>query len=210
MNPYLSTHSLAAAILASLVLTGCSVERAPVTDAAVDVANATYEGLAGVPGTLTLKDGKWAGEPEVEGAASIPAAYLSEHLTTQGDMNGDGRPETATVVVTTSGGSGSFFNLVIFSDAESGLEQLAMRFLGDRLRIRSLEIIDGMLQMVSIEHGEDEPMCCPTQRVDREFALSGEKIDLVSESAPGVTWSGGMRTARSRAATVARMAGRSI
>ncbi len=187
MNLQLSTRSRAAAIFASLVLAACGGTDSPAVDAAapVDAASATYEGLAGVPELVTLADGKWEGEPEVEGASSAPAAYLSRHLTTRGDLDGDGTPETAAVVVTTSGGTGSFINLVIFSEVDSALVQRAHRFLGDRLRIRSLEIIDGTLSMVSIEHGENEPMCCPTQRVDREFALAGSDIELVTETLSG-------------------------
>ena len=184
----LSTRRLLALSLASLVLTACSKPESPSVDAgsvSMDVANATYTGLASVPESVTLNDGKWQGEAAVDGGNSFPAAYLSEHLTTRGDMNGDGRPETVAIVVTTSGGSGSFFNLVVFSQRDHGLEQVAARFLGDRLRIRSLEIVDGSLRMVSIEHGKDEAMCCPTQRVDREFTLAANEIELASERLSG-------------------------
>ena len=188
MNRKLSTRQLLALSLASLVLAGCSESESPSVDSAtapVDVANATYTGLAGIPESVTLTDGRWEGDPPVEGGNTFPAAYLSTQLTTRGDMNADGSPETAVIVVTTGGGSGSFFNLVVFAHREAGVEQVATRFLGDRLRIRSLEIVDGSLRMVSIEHGEYEAMCCPTQRIDRDFALAGNKIELASERLSG-------------------------
>ena len=188
MKPHLSTRPPLAATVASLLMAGCSGPDTPPVETAAtpaDVANASYAGLAGVPDTVTLTDGKWQGEPAVEGASSVPAAYLSEHLTTSGDLNGDGRPETVAVVVTTSGGSGSFFNLVVFSDTGRGLEQVALRRLGDRPRIRSLQINDGKLAMISIEHGENEPLCCPTQRVDREFTLADSALDVTSEHLAG-------------------------
>lgn len=188
MNPRLSSRPLVTAVFALLALAGCAKPESEGNDAGaapVDVANATYTGLAGIPETVTLTDGKWEGEPPAEGSSSLPAAYLSKQLTTRGDMNGDGKPETAAIVVTTSGGSGSFFNLIVFSEIDSRLVQLASRFLGDRLRIRSLEIVEGALRMVSIEHGEDEAMCCPTQRVDRVFALAGSGLELASETLSG-------------------------
>ncbi len=187
MKLHLSTRPLLAATLVSLVLTGCGEPGPPALDTApsTDVANTSYSGLAGIPASVTLADGKWEGEPFLEGGNSRPAAYLSQHLTTSGDLNGDGRPETIAVVVTTSGGSGSFFNLVVFTGFDAGLEQAATRLLGDRLRIRSLDVTDGMLRMVSIEHGENEPLCCPTQRIDREFSLTGSEIEIVSERLSG-------------------------
>lgn len=184
-----SSRPLVAAVLASLALTGCNEPEPQAVDAMttapVDVANATYSGLAGIPESVSLSQGKWEGEPVVEGGNSFPAAYLSKQLTTYGDMNGDGSLETAAIIVTTSGGTGSFFNLVVFSEIDSGLEQVANRFLGDRLRIRSLEIVDGSLRMVSIEHGTDDAMCCPTQRIDREFTLAGSGLELASETLSG-------------------------
>ena len=188
MKPHLSTRPPLAATFASLVMAGCSGPDTPALETAAtpaDVANASYTGLAGIPDAVVLTDGKWQGEPAVEGASSVPAAYLSEHLTTSGDLDGDGRPETVAVVVTTSGGSGSYFNLVVFTDMGTGLEQVALRELGDRPRIRSLDISDGKLAMVSIEHGENEALCCPTQRVDREFTLAGSALDVTSERLAG-------------------------
>lgn len=188
MNRYLSTRPLLAGIFASLLLAGCGKPEQRAVDtikAPFDVANASYTGLSGVPQSVTLRDGKWAGEAAVEGGNSIPAAYLSSHLTTSGDIDGDGSPETVAVVVTTTGGSGSFFNLVVFAAADAGHEQVAIRFLGDRPRIRTLEIDEGILRMVSIEHDEDDAMCCPTQRIDREFILAGKQLEVAAERLSG-------------------------
>ena len=45
--------------------------------------------------------------------------------------------------------------------------------LGDRVRIESLEIIDGQIVLEMVTHGPEDPMCCPTQLVRNTYALAG-------------------------------------
>ncbi|MEE4162750.1 MAG: hypothetical protein V2I25_09595, partial [Woeseiaceae bacterium] len=132
---------------------------------APDVENASFRGLEGFPDPVRLEDGAWEGEPYVDGGSTFPAVYLSKHLTARGDLDDDGRDEIAAVLATTTGGTATRFHLVLLQETDSGPEHFATRFLGDRIRIRSLDIRDGGIDMISIEAGEDDPLCCPTRRV---------------------------------------------
>ncbi|MEE4161444.1 MAG: hypothetical protein V2I25_02990, partial [Woeseiaceae bacterium] len=57
--------------------------------------------------------------------------------------------------------------------------------LGDRIRIRSLDIRDGGIDMISIEAGEDDPLCCPTRRVARRLLLRDDSIVVERETRSG-------------------------
>jgi len=173
----------------ALVAAGCGRSEAPPAPQAAANApgaeNASFRGLEGFPDPVRLEDGAWEGEPYVDGGSSYPAVYLSKHLTTRGDLDDDGRDEIAAVLVTTTGGTASLFHLVLLRETDSGLEHFATRFLGDRIRIRSLDIRDGGIDVVSIEAGEDDPLCCPTRRVARRFLVRDDSIVVDRETRSG-------------------------
>jgi uncharacterized membrane protein len=51
--------------------------------------------------------------------------------------------------------------------------------LGDRVKVKSLTVIDGKIVADLVEHGPGDPMCCPTQAVHREWELqAGELTEL--------------------------------
>lgn len=212
MAAKLSTRRILHAVVIglSLAAAGCGPATDPAggetaADSPPRLEDASIHGLAGFPDPVTLTDGKWEGEPFVEGGTSFPAVYLSTHLVSRGDLDGDGSDETAAVIVTTTGGSGSFFYLVLLREAGGELIHFATRLLGDRVRARSLEIRDGGIDLVSIEAGESDPACCPTRRVERRFALDGDTIVVERENRSGpverlfgfLTWGHESRSFRS-------------
>ncbi len=146
------------------------------------VETATFYGFEDFPDPVTLVAGKWEGEPFVEGGNVFPGIYLARPVTTTGDLDGDGKPEVVTVLVSDTGGSGSFYHLVLLRQGKGGsLEHFATYSLGDRIRIPSLAITDGGIDMVMLKPAAGEPVCCPTQRVDRRFEIQGDSIELASE-----------------------------
>lgn len=174
----------AALLVAAAGLAACgSGTPEPDTAGDIDPANTSYTGLDGFPDVVTLTDGKFEGEPFVEDGASFPAAYLSPHLVRSGDLDGDGVAETAAVIVTSAGGSAAVAHLALLTRKGRAVENVATRPLGDRVRVRDLEIRDGALRLTTIEHGPDDPQCCPTQRMDRRFAMSGGTLELTGEAA---------------------------
>ena len=76
-----------------------------------ELAVATYEGITEEP--ITLIDGRWEGEPYVEGGASRPSVGLIDHFVLNGDLNGDGRAEAAALLWSSSGGSGTRLYLAV-------------------------------------------------------------------------------------------------
>ena len=162
--PECSRSALAALLVAGL-LSGCERQAAgPTTDSPLE--SATLRGLDGLPDAIQLAEGQW-----------------------QGDLDGDGRDEIAAVLVTDTGGSGRFYYLVLFRQTDGVLEHVASQLLGDRVSVDSLGIADGVIEIVQLEQGEDDAMCCPSQRVERRYELGDDGLSLAGkQSAPERAW----------------------
>jgi putative lipoprotein len=54
-------------------------------------------------------------------------------------------------------------------EVEGELSNAETILLGDRVRVESLEVFDGILFATLLEHGPEDPACCPTRRVSRSW-----------------------------------------
>ena len=131
------------------------------------LANASYQGIEDHP--VQLSDGLWEGQPFVEGGAARPRVGLAMDFLVQGDVNDDGKDEALVLIWQSSGGSGTFnyIALVEFEDGSAG--NVATTELGDRVSAVKGTIRDGVILVDVIEHGPDEPACCPTQKATRSY-----------------------------------------
>lgn len=166
-------------LLAALLgLAACGADAPePAATAAIDPASASYTGLDGFAGTVTLTDGKF------EGGANGISAYLSRHLVGRGDLDGDGTAEAAAVVVSSAGGSGAVLHLTVLSNVDGDVANVATLRLRERVIVRELEIRDGAIRLSAIEHSPDDPACCPSQRLDRWFTLADGSLEQTREAA---------------------------
>ena len=166
---------LAAALLG---LAACGADAPePAATAAIDPASASYTGLEGFAETVTLTDG------EFEGGVDGVSAYLSRHLVARGDLDGDGAPEAATVVVSSAGESGAVAHLAVLSHVDGSVANVATLRLRERVIVRELEVRDGAIRMMTIEHSPDDPACCPSQRMDRWLTLADGSLAQTREAA---------------------------
>ena len=86
-----------------------------------------------------------------------------------GDVDGDGVNEALVVIWQSSGGSGTF-NYIALAAFEGGKAvNVATAEVGDRVRIQAAAIENGIIRLEVIEHGPDEPACCPTQKATRRY-----------------------------------------
>ena len=134
----------------------------------------SYHGILEQPVTLT--DGKFEGEPIIEGGASRPVVNLLSQPVSYGDLDNDGQPAAAVVLVSNSGGSGTFVYLALVQPRDGALENVATSFLGDRVQVKSLSIEGEHLVVTLLSHAPDDPACCPSQEEVRLFRLSGEQL----------------------------------
>ena len=153
-----------------LALSGCTgALDLPPQPASGPLLNATYENVLSQP--VTLADGRYEGEPYVPGAATRPVVALDTSVKAAGDLTGDGNDETAVLLAHDAGGSGVFMHLAVVSDPGGRARNIATFGLGDRVRVTAVDIVDGRIVAELLEHGPDDPMCCPTKTVRREWQL---------------------------------------
>jgi hypothetical protein len=143
----------------------------PLTQAGV--ANATLRTeYAESAATITLTHGRYVSPDSSFQAALLPGVVF-------GDLTGDTVPEAAAVVVSEPGGSGSFYDLVVLAATAGGPRQLAATFLGDRVDIENLMIVDRQILVQLVTQGPADPMCCPSRREARTYALVGDSLALI-------------------------------
>lgn len=147
---------------------------------AVDLANATYSGI--YTDSVTLTDGAYAGEPFVAGGASRPTVTLQPDTTASGDLNGDGVADGVAVLAENSGGSGSFVYLAALLAQKDAQATGVTLLLGDRVRVESVAIVDGQIEVVAATFADSDPMCCPSLRSRFVFGLmEGALVELSAE-----------------------------
>ena len=138
------------------------------------LANASFVGVA--EEAVTLIDGRWEGEPFVEGGASRPAVGLVEDFRLTGDLDADGLDESVVLLWTSSGGSGTFDYLAVAAPDMGEPAILGTAALGDRVKIRAGRIVDGRIVLDVIQAGPEDAACCPTQTATRSWQLGGDGL----------------------------------
>lgn len=147
------------------------------TPASLD--DATYIGIQDHP--ITLTDGEWRGEPFTEDGASRPSVGRVRDFEIGGDLDGDGVAETVVLLWSSSGGSGTYDYLAAMGrDSDGAPVNLATTALGDRVRIRSAEVVRHRLIVEVVEAGPEDAACCPGQKVRRTFVLREAALQEVS------------------------------
>ena len=133
------------------------------------LANATYSGIYEEPVTLT--DGRYEGEPFVEGGAARPTVQLIRGTVIYGDLNGDGVDDAAMVLVENSGGSGVFNYVGAQVNQDGQPVDAGTVLLGDRTQIQSAKIENEQIVIDIVTQGPDDAMCCPTTKMRMSYAL---------------------------------------
>ena len=134
-----------------------------------DLKSARYQGIYDEPVDLT--DGKYEGEPFVEGGASRPTVTFIDPFNALGDLNGDAVEEAVVTLAESSGGSGTFVYLAAVVDQDGSLINVATQLLGDRVQLKSLSIEAGEILVTLATHAPDDPMCCPSQEETKRYRL---------------------------------------
>lgn len=157
-------------------------DAAALTDEAL--ANATYQSEYVESGEVTLTDGVYHVEPAAGEVGPRVHVELVEEWNTYGDLNGDGVDDAAVILSSNTGGSGVFFDVAAVLNQGGEPQHVASAFLGDRVVINSLAITDGTIVVDMIQQAADDPLCCPSQRTVRTYALDDSGLVLLSEEFP--------------------------
>jgi hypothetical protein len=141
--------------------------------AETNLKNATFsiKDFASVNGgsdTFTLVDGKYAYIDPTN--PPDPANYTVQYQkSATGDLNGDGVPDAAVILIADTSGSGAFIYLAAMVADNNGLENSDTIYLGDRVIVESMAIQDGMVQLQMITHGPQDGLCCPSVKTSQTY-----------------------------------------
>jgi hypothetical protein len=53
---------------------------------------------------------------------------------------------------------------------------VATSFVGDREQVQAITIEDGVITLQLVAHGPDDPMCCPSQEVTKQYRLQDDQL----------------------------------
>jgi heat shock protein HslJ len=145
------------------------------SDLNTSLANAIYHGIEDTP--VQLENGRWEGKPYVEGGASRPSVGLVQEFSLQGDLDGDGEPETIVLLWQSSGGSGNFQYVAVLKNQDDDLLNVATAPVGDRVQLRAGAVSDGVISLDVVQQGEGDAACCPSQLARRSWMLDGGQLN---------------------------------
>ncbi len=140
-----------------------------------EIRQATIDGIDGKQ--ITLSDGRWQGEPWVEGGSSAPSAGLVEGFSFTGDTDGDGSIETVVLLWSGSGGSGTFSHVAVMGrEKDGGMVNRATVPLGERVQVITGQVAGQRIEFTVVQAGPGDAACCPGQKARRSFILEGEEM----------------------------------
>lgn len=160
-----------------------SSEKTGGAQTAFELAHATYTGIMDAP--VTLIDGRWEGEPFVEGGASRPSVGLIDHFVLSGDVNGDGLDEAAALLWESSGGSGTRLYLAVMGRRDGDIENFGTALIGDRVQIRSGRLEDRKITLDVVRAGPEDAACCPTEKARVAWALNEDGLSQIADETIG-------------------------
>ena len=171
-----------AALLALTVFAGCRGDdgaqdadspppaRPEITAAAL--RNTTYASPYLEEGTVRLVDGVFQ-----DPARRVVVSLLPEYAV--GDLDGDAAPDAVVVLATNTGGTGTFHDLYFVRNTERDPRGTISRFLGDRVPVDRVRIVNGVIELDMTMHGPADPMCCPTVSATRRFRLEDGELEEI-------------------------------
>ena len=145
-----------------------------------DLRNGTYSSDASETGTVTLVDGHFEGDSTATGTGSPLSVWIGDEIGF-GDLNGDGVDDAAVTLVTNTGGSGSFGQLVVVVNEGGEPSPNASASLGDRVIVEAIRIAELEIEIDLVVHGPSDPLCCPSMSVTRIYILEGSNLILLEE-----------------------------
>jgi len=142
-----------------------------------ELGNAEYRSVWTEDGIVQLEDGEYREQAAPDSASELLVLLFEYHAF--GELE-DGAPAAAVVLVTSGGGSGSFYDLALVTKEGDELVNVAVTSLGDRVGINSLSFEDEKIVVDMVTHGPDDPLCCPTQHVIQTYMYNGSELLLES------------------------------
>lgn len=176
------TGALVVAALSVVVALGVVVlRREPEALAWPALRNATYPTSVGA---RALSEGIFEAEAAPGSASRILVRLVD--LAAFGDLDRDGSPDAAVVLISSGGGSGTFVDLAAVRNDRGTARPIAFAMLGDRVLVREVRVEDGRIAVRLRARGAADPFALVTREISRRYALEADRLVLVDESTADV------------------------
>jgi len=96
----------------------------------------------------------------------------------------NGKETGAVILVTDPGGSGTFYDLALLIKETAGWVNTDTVFLGDRVKVQSIEITGDTIVIKMKTHGPGDPMCCPSTAAVKQFAVTNNRLVPAADETP--------------------------
>jgi hypothetical protein len=122
-------------------------------------------------GNVPLVNGKWT-----DSASGSTFTLHPTHAI--GDLDGDGQADAVTIVVESTVGTGTFYYMFALMNRDGTAVQVGEpEWLGDRTVIQRLSIDrKGIISIRYITHGDNDPACCPTMKIEDRYRVEAGKL----------------------------------
>jgi hypothetical protein len=108
-------------------------------------------------------------------ADGLKARYFGNEA--KGDLNNDDIPDTAFLITTDGGGSGTFYYVIAVLNTTEGYKPTNAILLGDRIAPQTTEIRDKKLIVNYADRKKTDPMTtAPSVGVSKYFTVSGQVL----------------------------------
>ncbi len=148
-----------------------------------ELAGMRYTGI--YDEAVTLRNGRWEGEPFVAGGASRPVVGLVQDFILTGDLDNDGADEAVVILWESSGGSGTNSYVAVAGRRGDEPVNIGTALIGDRVQLREARIVDGRVELDVVQQGPDDAACCPTEMLTRVWVLEDEGLSESGASHKG-------------------------
>lgn len=161
-------------------------------ESAADLESMTFLPTSFPSGKVKLSRGEYR-RPAAPGSAEETVVKLTDRRVF-GEVNG--REIGAAVLYTRTGGTGTFYDLVLVVRKAEGWVNTDSVSLGDRVKVQDVTLENGRLVVSMTAHGPKDPMCCPTDKVVKRFVVRndllvpvpGEAGEVPSSALVGPVW----------------------
>lgn len=147
------------------------------TNDQIDYKNISYQVDEQV---IKLINGKAEIEITPGSASKQIIQYFGNEAT--GDLNNDGKIDTAFLLTQNNGGSGTFYYIVVALSTNKGYQGTNAIFLGDRIAPQTTKIEDGKIVVNYADRKIDEPMTTkPSIGVSKYFKIVDSKLIEINQ-----------------------------
>ena len=144
-----------------------STQAAPIEISINTLKNLEYPLEYASGGHAKLMDGEFR-EPVAPGSASKTIIRLSDSIAF-GEMGGE--PAAGIILVSDPGGSGTFYDLALVVLRGEDPTVIGTAFLGDRIVVNSIEIVDDKIKVDMITQSPEDAMSSPTLNVVNVYSM---------------------------------------